>query len=81
MHREPRYKTVNTFTRKPCPTQIISYFIVAVMQLSFWLCVQPYISNTLTKIIMVTLFSLSSLLLIIFSIATSVLDPSDPVMI
>lgn len=81
MHRERRYKTVNTFTRKPYPTQIISYVIIITMHLSFWLCIQPYIVNDITRTIMIALFSLSSLLLIIFSIATSAIDPSDPIMI
>ena len=81
MHRERRYKTVNTFTRKPYPTQIVSYLIIIAMHPSFWLCIQPYIANTITKTLMIALFSLSSLLLIIFSLATSLIDPSDPIMI
>ena len=81
MHRERTYKTVNTFTRRPYPTQIISYIIIIAIHLSFWLCIQPYLADAITKIIMICLFSLSSLLLIIFSLATSVIDPSDPIMI
>jgi hypothetical protein len=80
MESKRPYKTVNTFSRRPCLNQIISYIIIVSDNLVFWLLIQTNYASQEYRYSMIALFSFSVLLLIVFGCLTSTYDPSDPVM-
>jgi hypothetical protein len=74
------YNTINTFTRKPCANQIISYIIIITDNITFWLLVQTNYANQFCRFTMIALFACSVVIMLTFGCLTSGYDPSDPIM-
>ena len=72
------YTELNTFSRRPCPTQLLSYLVILLQNISFWVFIQPHYLSQATRFIMIVFFSISLMVLFIIVFMTSYLDPSDP---
>ena len=81
MDRPNGYKKVNTFSRTPCFNQIMSYLVLATQSLSFWLLVQRHFEHQNTRIAIMAVYALSSVVLLWAGALASASDPSDPIMI
>ena len=79
--KENTYKTVNTFSRKPCINQILSYVLIVAENISFWGFVQPNLVNEIARVILISLFILTLLILVISTCMTSYTDPSDSTLV
>lgn len=80
MHNKRPYNTVNTFSRRPCINQIISYIIIIFDNITFWLLIQTNYENQPCRFTMITLFSCSVIIMLLLGCLTSIYDPSDPIM-
>ncbi len=74
------YKAVNTFSRRPCLNQILSYLLLALDNFSFWLTVQNHYASETARYAIIALFLLSLLALLVLGGLTSSSDPADPIM-
>ena len=77
--KDRTYEVLNTFSRKPCITQIVSYLIIILINISFWGCLQPHYQGQIIRFLMMASISSTLIMLIIIGIITSYLDPSDPI--
>jgi len=80
MHNKRPYNTVNTFSRRPCINQIISYIIIIFDNITFWLLIQTNYESQLCRFTMITFFSCSVIIMLLLGCLTSSYDPSDPIM-
>lgn len=74
------YTKVNTFSRTPCFNQIISYSIILLSSLTFWIVIQSNLVNQMDRIILTILFTISAAFLVISGCIASYIDPADPMM-
>jgi uncharacterized membrane protein YfbV (UPF0208 family) len=69
---------INTFTKAPVYTQIIAYIIVTTEFLIFSICLQSNYANQNSRIILSVLYYTSFVVMVIFWMITSKIDPTDP---
>ncbi len=75
------YYTVNTFSRRPVPAQIITYLVFIGEALTFFICMYINYSHIAKKIAILVLYIVTMIIQIILTLITSCADPSDDVMI
>lgn len=77
-----RYRTINTFTRKPGIAQLASYLIFSAMVATFYACILPEVANEMIpRITMHVVYPISLAVLIALTLASSIIDPTDSVVI
>lgn len=77
-----QHPTVNTFTRKPAWAQLLSYFVFTAQVVTFYVCLIPEVSDQQTALItMHTVYPVSLAVLIFVTLASSIIDPTDPVVV
>lgn len=76
-----QYQTVNTFTRTPQLTQVISYILVTAIFVVFFAAVQGNYQDQGIRITMIILFTIDFCVLAISTFLASKTDPVDPVMV
>jgi hypothetical protein len=72
-------QTVNSFTQRPSPTQILSYAVIVGDVIIFYSCVTPNLQSTAANAALSVLFGVASIVVVISALLTSLSDPSDPV--
>jgi hypothetical protein len=77
--KDKEYEVLNTFSRRPCLTQILSYVLVLFINVCFWGLLQPHFDSQVTRLAIVVAFAVSLAVLLIAGVATSLLDPSDQI--
>lgn len=71
--------TVNSFTQKPSPTQVLSYAVVLGDVAIFYACMTPNFASLLPNVILSAMFGVASLVVVVSALLTSINDPSDDV--
>jgi|JI6StandDraft_1071083.scaffolds.fasta_scaffold06477_3 hypothetical protein len=72
-------QTVNSFTQRPSPTQILSYAVIVGDVIIFYSCMTPNLQSTAANAALSVLFGVASIVVVISALLTSLSDPSDPV--
>ena len=75
------YKTINTFSQRPSPAQLVSYLIFLLQILIFFIIIQARLASTSTRIVLIVVYSLSVGSQIVLTFLVSLSDPSDNFMI
>lgn len=70
---------INSFTQSPAVTQILGYIFVLMGILVFYICITPHMNNIPANITLSVLFGISTIILIVFSVLSSYIDPSDSI--
>lgn len=70
--------TINSFTQKPSPTQILAYIVVLMGVVVFYSCITPNFHNFTANTTLSTLYGVTTLTLVISAILSSSIDPTDP---
>ncbi len=75
------YSTINTFTRRPVPAQLITYLVFIVEALTFFICMYVNFRNTAKQVTILVLYLLSVTVQAYLTLSISCSDPSDSIMI
>lgn len=75
------YKTINTFCQSPSVAQIAAYVIFALQVLTFYIVVHRRIHSPTSLLVLHVLYAISTTGQVIFTLASSAIDPSDQIMI
>lgn len=80
MSNNPYFKN-NSFTKTPGVAQIASYTVFLLETVLFYVAVLPHLESLSVKVTLGILYSISLLILIVFTLLSSLNDPSDTAMI
>lgn len=72
-------KTVNTFTQRPVPTQILSYFVVLLEIIVYFACIYPNLQSLPARVTLTFLLCCFLLAVIGCTVSASLSDPTDSV--
>ena len=75
------YSTINTFNQAPSSAQIIAYLLFVLQVVTFYSIIQLRISSSTSFIILHILYGISIIGQFAFTLRTSLIDPSDMVMV
>lgn len=80
MSNNPYFKN-NSFTKTPGIPQIASYAVFLLETVLYYVVVLPHLESLPSKVTLGILYSIFLLLLIVFTVLSSLNDPSDSAMI
>ncbi len=72
-------RKINSFTQKPSIAQITSYIMIPLDIVVFYSCVIPNLSDSLTMIVLASVFGAITLALVISTLVCSIHDPTDSI--
>lgn len=76
-----KYKTINSFSRKPSPAQIVSYLLFLMKFLFFYIIIQRRYFSFESRIAMIVVLTSLFICQTVITLLTSYIDPSDDFMI
>ena len=75
------YESINTFSRKPVPAQIITYFVFVGELITFFICMYINYKSTPRQIAILVCYLVTVTAQIVITVRVSCIDPSDNIMI
>ena len=72
-----KYKTTNTFSQQPSLAQIVAYLVFLSESIVFYAVAAPNFNTEASQITLIVLYSISLIMVLVFTIISSVVDPSD----
>ncbi len=75
------YEPISTCTRRPMCNQIISYIIVLMFLVIYFISLFPNFNDSASRYGLTIVFLATLMILILSTLQTSWVDPADPIMI